>query len=67
MTAPCGISRRLSSPPHVSGFFHLRETLTRILQLCVENLTRWENGQPLLNRMDPQTGYRSTENRNVRL
>lgn len=53
--------------PHVSGFFHLRETLTRILQLCVENLTRWENGQPLLNRMDPQTGYRSTENRNVRL
>ena len=52
--------------PHVSGFFHLRETLTRILQLCVENLTRWENGQPLLNRMDPQTGYRSTENRNVR-
>lgn len=51
--------------PHISGFFHLRETLTRILKLSVQNLTRWENDEPLLNQMDRQTGYRRAESRNI--
>ena len=51
--------------PHISGFFHLRETLTRILKLSVQNLTRWENDEPLLNQMDRQTGYRRAASRNI--
>ena len=38
---------------------------TRILKLSVQNLTRWENDEPLLNQMDRQTGYRRAESRNI--
>ena len=44
--------------PHVSGFFHLEETLNRIVAQAADNLRRFQNGEPLLSEVDFQTGYR---------
>ncbi len=44
--------------PHVSGFYHLRETHTRILKIFAENLRRFRAGEPLKNQVDFSTGYR---------
>ncbi len=49
--------------PHVSGFFHLRHTHTRIVEICSENLRRFCADEPLLNIVDSHTGYRREENR----
>lgn len=45
--------------PHVSGgsFNHLDETYDRIIEICMENLRRYEAGEPLKNRIDFATGY----------
>ena len=47
--------------PHVSGFYHLRETYDRIVSIAVENLVRFREGKPLLTPVDPATGYRETQ------
>ena len=47
--------------PHVSGFYHLRETYDRIVAIAVENLVRFRDGRPLLTPVDPSTGYRETQ------
>ena len=44
--------------PHVSGQYHLPETLVRIVSLTADNLKRFLAGQPLRNEVDPATGYR---------
>ncbi len=44
--------------PHISGFYHLRETHERILGVCAENLRRFLAGEPLRNQVDFATGYR---------
>lgn len=44
--------------PHVSGFFHLEETLHRIVERAAENLRRFLAGKELLSQVDAQTGYR---------
>lgn len=44
--------------PHISGFYHLRETYLRILSICEENLRRYLAGEPLQNQVDFETGYR---------
>ncbi|MCR5809286.1 MAG: D-2-hydroxyacid dehydrogenase [Clostridiales bacterium] len=49
--------------PHISGFFHLPQTLDRIIKIGSENLRRLVNGEELLNRVDGETGYRVEENR----
>ncbi|MDO4567667.1 MAG: D-2-hydroxyacid dehydrogenase [Clostridia bacterium] len=49
--------------PHISGFYHLRQTVERIGDIALENLRRYVAGAPLLNLLDPETGYRSAENR----
>ena len=46
--------------PHISGFYHLRETYLRILQICEENLRRYLAGEPLINQVDFETGYRKS-------
>jgi len=38
--------------PHVSGGFHLPETLDRIVDIAADNLRRYLSGEPLRNRMD---------------
>lgn len=44
--------------PHISGWYHMRQTQRRIVRLCAENLRRYVAGDPLLNLVDPATGYR---------
>lgn len=43
--------------PHVSGGFNLDKTRHRILQIAVDNLTRYYQGEPLEHQMDFATGY----------
>lgn len=47
--------------PHISGFYHLRETYEGILRICLENLRRYFAGEPLKNQVDFAAGYRKTE------
>ena len=49
--------------PHISGFFHLPETLNRIIRISAENLRRYANCEPLLNLVDSRSGYRREEDR----
>ena len=44
--------------PHISGFYHLRETHVRIVGIFLENLRRFQAGEPLRNLVDFATGYR---------
>ena len=44
--------------PHISGFYHLKETHTRIVDIFAQNLTRFLKGEPLKNQVDFATGYR---------
>lgn len=44
--------------PHVSGFYNLAETHTRIMKIFVENLGRFYRGEPLINQVDRAAGYR---------
>lgn len=43
--------------PHISGRYHLPETLEQILDICISNLERYLAGKPLQNLIDFQTGY----------
>lgn len=45
--------------PHISGFFHLPETLRRIAGISIENLEHFKNQEPLKNIVDFTTGYRT--------
>lgn len=49
--------------PHISGWFHLKQTLDRIVDISAENLKLYISGQPLMNTVNRSTGYRNTENR----
>lgn len=44
--------------PHISGFYHLPETLERVVRIAVFNLEAFVKGQPLKNQVDFATGYR---------
>ena len=46
--------------PHISGgsFGHLIATEERLFDICRGNLKRYTAGEPLMNRVDPETGYR---------
>lgn len=44
--------------PHISGFFHLRETYDNIVNISIENLRRYVSGEELMNVIDKSTGYR---------
>jgi phosphoglycerate dehydrogenase-like enzyme len=44
--------------PHISGQYHLPETLRRIVNISIENLERFKNHEPLKNIVDFETGYR---------
>ena len=51
--------------PHITGgtFGHLKATEERMFTICRANLARFLTGAPLLNVVDPDTGYRRTEDR----
>ncbi|MCH5353018.1 MAG: D-2-hydroxyacid dehydrogenase [Acutalibacter sp.] len=44
--------------PHVSGYYHLKETHERIFTLFAENLKRFLAEEPLHNQIDLSAGYR---------
>lgn len=44
--------------PHISGFYHLKETHERIVGIMADNLGRFLQGEPLRNQVDFATGYR---------
>ena len=43
--------------PHISGGYSLPETLEQIADIFAENLRRFQEGQPLRNVVDMETGY----------
>lgn len=45
--------------PHITGFFHLRDTYDMIIEIAAENLRRYSGGEKLLNRVDKSTRYRA--------
>jgi len=45
--------------PHVSGIYDVRHSLDRIIEIAAENLIRFDSDQPLINLVDPITGYSS--------
>lgn len=49
--------------PHISGvcFGHLEETQNKIIDICADNLSRYANGQELLNEVDMKAGYKKEE------
>ena len=49
--------------PHVSGFYHLKQTHDRIISIAARNLHAYSKGEPIGNLVDDATGYRMTENR----
>ena len=56
--SPLWLNEKLLLTPHVSGFFHLPETLDRIIDIAAENLSAFLAGQALKNIVDFETGYR---------
>ena len=47
--------------PHVSGYFHLPETLNRMVRIAAENISRCRAGRPYLNAVNLETGYRANK------
>ncbi len=43
--------------PHVSGFYHLPETLDKIVEIAATNIENYLMGKPLKNIIDFETGY----------
>lgn len=44
--------------PHISGAYHLPETLARIIKIALKNFALYVNGQEPENLVDRKTGYR---------
>ena len=55
---PLWDAKNLFISPHVSGGRHLEETYTRLFGIFTENLRRYQNREPLMNVVDPETGHR---------
>ena len=44
--------------PHISGGYHLKETLERVRNIAIENLKSYYENKPMKNLVDFQTGYK---------
>ncbi len=51
-------TRNVMITPHISGFYHLHETLVRIVHIAADNLAAFRDGKELKNLVDFTTGYR---------
>lgn len=49
--------------PHISGFYHLKQTHDRIISIAARNLAALVNGGEIGNLVDGETGYRTATNR----
>jgi len=59
-SSPLWDCRRVILTPHISGatFGHVAQTEDKVYTLAAENLHRYLQGEPLLNEVDFETGYR---------
>ena len=55
---PLWDAKNVMITPHISGFYHLPETLERIVRIATENLQKFLAGEELRNEVDFATGYR---------
>lgn len=55
---PLWTAKNLLITPHISGFYHLKETHNRIIGIAARNLVHFRNGEPMENIVDFATGYR---------
>ena len=49
--------------PHISGYYHLRQTQDTIIEIAACNIENYMNGRPIRHLVDRITGYRAVENR----
>lgn len=56
--SPLWEARNLILTPHISGYYHLRQTLDRIVEIGTHNIRAVCEGTPLRNEVDFETGYR---------
>lgn len=49
--------------PHISGFYHLKQTHDRIISIAARNLAALVSGGEIGNLVDGETGYRARKNR----
>lgn len=56
--SPLWKAKNLVLTPHVSGGYHLKETLERIRKIAIDNLRAYYNNEPMKNLVDFETGYR---------
>ena len=54
---PLWKAKNLIITPHTSGGWTLPQNLDDVLEIFLENLNRWEKGEPLKNIVDRETGY----------
>lgn len=54
---PLWRQKNLLLTPHVSGFYHLKATQDRVVDIAVHNLKAWPGG-PYISQTDYRTGYR---------
>lgn len=47
--------------PHISGYYHLRETFERVVDIACNNLKLYRSGKALRNIVDFETGYRKSK------
>lgn len=55
---PLWQEKNLLLTPHISGYFHLRATYDRMIEIAVHNLKAYPDG-PYIARTDVETGYRA--------
>lgn len=63
--SPLWDAKNLVLTPHVSGGYHLNETLERIRKIALTNLKAYYEGRPLINMVDFSTGYRKFVTKDV--
>ncbi|MGB8452946.1 MAG: D-2-hydroxyacid dehydrogenase [Anaerocolumna sp.] len=54
---PLWKEKNIIIPPHVSGSYHLPETLDKIVEIAAVNIEHCLTGKPLKNLIDFETGY----------
>ncbi len=59
--SPLWSAENLYLTPHISGGFHAEETVRRIVRIACSNINALEAGGRFISRVDPETGYRSTD------
>ena len=55
---PMWKTKNLLITPHISGNYHLKETLNRIIQIAGRNLEAMRNHTQIENEVNFETGYR---------